>query len=41
MYGLTAEDLEIQGRAASVVEDLIPHETAAELNGGIPPAGVL
>lgn len=41
MYGLTAEDLEIQGRAASVVEELIPHETAAELNGGIPPDGVL
>ena len=41
MYGLTAEDLEIQGRAASVVEELIPHETVAELNGGSPPDGVL
>jgi acyl-CoA dehydrogenase len=41
MYGLTAEDLEIQGRAASVMEELIPHETAAELNNGVPPEGVL
>jgi acyl-CoA dehydrogenase len=41
MYGLTAEDLEIQGRAAAVVEELIPHETAAELNNGVPPDGVL
>jgi acyl-CoA dehydrogenase len=40
-YGLTAEDLEIQGRAASIVEELIPHETAAELNNGVPPDGVL
>jgi acyl-CoA dehydrogenase len=41
MYGLTAEDLEIQGRAAAVMEELIPHETAAELNNGVPPDGVL
>src|SRR5579864_70485 len=41
MYGLSAEDLEIQGRAASVMEELIPHETAAELNNGVPPDGVL
>jgi acyl-CoA dehydrogenase len=41
MYGLSAEDLEIQRRAASVVEELIPHETAAELNNGVPPDGVL
>ena len=41
MYGLTAEDLEIQGRAAAVMEELIPHETAAELNHGVPPEGVL
>jgi acyl-CoA dehydrogenase len=41
MYGLSDEDLEIQGRAASVVEELIPHETAAELNNGAPPDGVL
>ncbi len=40
-YGLTAEDLEIQGRAASIVQELIPHETAAELNNGVPPDGVL
>jgi acyl-CoA dehydrogenase len=40
-YGLSAEDLEIQGRAASIVEELIPHETAAELNNGVPPDGVL
>ena len=40
MYRLTAEDLEIQGRAAAIVDELIPHEAAAELNGGIPPAGV-
>jgi acyl-CoA dehydrogenase len=40
-YGLTPEDLEIQGRAASIVEELIPHETAAELNNGLPPDGIL
>jgi acyl-CoA dehydrogenase len=41
MYGFTDEDLEIQGRAASIVADLVPHETAAELNGGVPPHGIL
>jgi acyl-CoA dehydrogenase len=41
MYGLTDEDLEIQGRAASIVTELIPHEIAAELNAGVPPDGVL
>jgi alkylation response protein AidB-like acyl-CoA dehydrogenase len=41
IYGLSAEDLEIQGRAASVAEALIPHETAAELNNGVAPDGVL
>jgi acyl-CoA dehydrogenase len=41
MYGLTAEDLEVQRRAASIAEQLIPHETAAELNNGVPPDGVL
>lgn len=41
IYGLTAEDLEIQGRAALVAENLIPYETAAELNNGVPPDGVL
>ncbi|MFZ0919086.1 MAG: acyl-CoA dehydrogenase family protein [Candidatus Dormiibacterota bacterium] len=40
-YGLTPEDLEIQGRAASIVEELIPHETSAELNNGLPPDGIL
>lgn len=40
-YGLTPEDLEIQGRAASIVAELIPHETAAELNNGRPPDGIL
>lgn len=41
MYGLTDLDLEIQERAASIIAELIPHETAAELNGGVPPDGVL
>jgi alkylation response protein AidB-like acyl-CoA dehydrogenase len=41
MYGLTDEDLEFQRRAASIVDELIPHETAAELNKGVPPDGVL
>ena len=40
-YGLTPEDLEIQGRAASIVEELIPHETSAELNNGLPADGIL
>ncbi len=34
MYGLSAEDLEIQARARSFVDEVIPHEVEAELNHG-------
>ena len=34
MYNLTPEDLEIQTRAKSLVDELIPYEEAAEANGG-------
>ncbi len=34
MYNLTPEDLEIQARAKSLVDELIPYEEAAEANGG-------
>jgi acyl-CoA dehydrogenase len=38
MYGLTDEDLEIQARARTFADELIPHEEAAELGGGeLPP----
>ena len=38
MYNLTPEDLEIQARAASLVDELIPYEEEAEANGGeLPP----
>jgi acyl-CoA dehydrogenase len=34
MYGLSDEDLEIQARAATLADELIPFEVAAELSGG-------
>jgi acyl-CoA dehydrogenase len=34
MYGLSDEDLEIQARAATLADELIPSEVEAELNGG-------
>jgi len=34
MYQLNAQDLEIQRRARAFVDELIPHEVEAELNGG-------
>jgi acyl-CoA dehydrogenase len=34
MYGLSAEDLEIQDRARAFVDELIPHEVTAELHEG-------
>ena len=40
MYGLTKEDLELQGRARAFVDDLIPHEEHAEEHGGHLPPGV-
>ena len=40
MYGLTESDLDIQKRAASFADELIPFEVTAELAGGELPAGV-
>jgi acyl-CoA dehydrogenase len=40
MYGLSAEDLEIQARARVFADELIPFEAEAELAGGELPAGV-
>ncbi|HXW47200.1 MAG TPA: acyl-CoA dehydrogenase family protein [Streptosporangiaceae bacterium] len=34
MYGLSAEDLQIQGRARGFADELIPFEVEAELNNG-------
>jgi alkylation response protein AidB-like acyl-CoA dehydrogenase len=34
MYGLSDEDLEIQARAATLADELIPSEVEAELNNG-------
>ncbi len=41
MYSLTAEDLEIQARARTLADELIPFEEEAELNGGDLPPEVL
>jgi acyl-CoA dehydrogenase len=41
MYNLTAEDLEIQARARTLADELIPFEEEAELNGGDLPPEVL
>jgi acyl-CoA dehydrogenase len=40
MYGLSDEDLEIQARAATLADELIPAEEAAELAGGELPKDV-
>ena len=34
MYGLSDEDLEIQARARTFTDELIPLEVTAEMNGG-------
>jgi acyl-CoA dehydrogenase len=36
MYGLSAEDEEIQARARAFADELIPYEVRAELDGGLP-----
>jgi acyl-CoA dehydrogenase len=36
MYGLSAEDEEIQARARAFADELIPQEVRAELDGGLP-----
>jgi acyl-CoA dehydrogenase len=40
MYQLTEADLELQAKARAFVDDLIPFEEEAEMNGGELPAGV-
>ena len=40
MYDLSAEELEIQGRARTFADELIPFEVEAEMNGGELPAEV-
>jgi alkylation response protein AidB-like acyl-CoA dehydrogenase len=40
MYGLTESDLQIQARARTFADELIPFETEAELNGGALPKEV-
>jgi acyl-CoA dehydrogenase len=40
MYQLTDEDLGLQARARAFVDDLIPYEAEAEMNGGTLPADV-
>ena len=41
MYGLSPDDLEIQGKARGFVDELIPYEVDAELNHGEIPAELL
>ena len=41
MYGLSAGDLEIQDRARTLADELIPFEVEAELNGGDLPKDVV
>jgi len=36
MYGLSAQDEEIQARARAFADELIPYEVRAELDGGLP-----
>jgi alkylation response protein AidB-like acyl-CoA dehydrogenase len=36
MYGLSAADEDIQGRARAFADELIPFEAEAELSGGLP-----
>jgi alkylation response protein AidB-like acyl-CoA dehydrogenase len=40
MYGLSEDDLEIQGRTRSFIDELIPYECQAEMNEGELPADV-
>jgi acyl-CoA dehydrogenase len=40
VYGLTPDDLELQARARSFTDELIPHEEYAEAHGGELPADV-
>jgi acyl-CoA dehydrogenase len=40
VYGLTADDLELQARARGFADELIPHEEHAEAHGGELPADV-
>ena len=41
MYGLSAEDLQIQARARAFADELIPFELEAELNGGELPTAIV
>ena len=41
MYGLSAEDLQIQARARAFADELIPFELEAELNGGELPKAIV
>ena len=41
MYGLSAEDLQIQDRARTFADELIPFEVEAEMNGGDLPKDVV
>jgi len=41
MYGLSDEDLDIQARARTFADELIPFETTAEMNGGELPKDVV
>src|SRR5580704_17694837 len=41
MYGLSAEDLQIQDRARTFTDELIPFEVEAEMNGGELPKDVV
>jgi alkylation response protein AidB-like acyl-CoA dehydrogenase len=41
MYGLTEDDLDIQKRARTFADEVIPHEEAAELAGGELPAALV
>ena len=41
MYNLTAEDLEIQARARTFIDEVIPYEEEAEANAGELPADVV
>lgn len=41
MYGLSQDDLEVQARARTFADELIPYEVEAEMNGGELPPEVL
>jgi acyl-CoA dehydrogenase len=40
MYGLAAADLEVQRKTRGLIDELIPYEVEAEMNGGELPPGV-